>query len=959
MRHWSQLAARNWRVRPGRAAATVVAIALGVGVVVWVTSSYESVRVTLSERVVDRWVGRSHISVESPLGHWGHISEDILEVVAGFDEVIAVAPRLKRRMNIIVDPSRGIAANGGNRVIEIDAIGIDPTVEFTFRPLDVAGRLILPDDRNAALVEGKIARSLGLALGDIFTIEAYDFGPSREFKIIGTYEARRVAKFQRPIVYTRLDELQSINNEHGKLTSVDAMCLDPDPQKIDELAEKLRAEFAVTNAPCQVTTSSARLTQLAEAQRQTEFALMLVSSVALLTAFFIIMTTMSVGMSERIRRLGMLRCVGMTRTQVFVMVLGESLPLGFVGMILGIPVGLLLAYASTIIAADYFQDVVLSSRGTIFALIGGAATTFGSALAPAIQAARTSPLAASRPQAKPARTFWPFIAALCGTIMVLAQTWMVDHLPAELCIQPGLAISGTALLNIGYGLMMPLAVQLAGRVLVPIVAVCLGVRARLMNDQVGKAAWRGAGICCGLMVGLSLMVSVVVHAAGVRAGWDFPKRIAEAFVWSRTPMPGWYTQFVRGMPGVAECTFVNEVLCDVGEEKKGFFDILKLRSTFVAGEAERFLDMTQLVFHEGNYDDAYDKCRRGGYILVPHEASRAFNLHLGDHVPITVGARSAVFEVAGVVQSPALDIAVNYFQADSYMMLAASGSILGTLADVREHFGIDKVTLILFNIDQPTGDTPEWFRREQPPAATIASTVAFIVDTGLPACSDPEEFDILLPRLKTWLEDTSQPFPDPFLIEHYRDALGYVANRWDDLEPHDRWELYFDQLVMRQVARAVDRPNAIFGSLRELKQHIDRDIRQATLLLAAIPIVALIVAAIGIGNLMTANVISRSRELAILRSTGATRSQIVRLVLGEALVLGLVGSAAGIALGLHGAMSVNKLTTRLIGFEPQFSFPWVDVSLGVALTVGVCMLAGISPSLRAARSDILSALRNL
>ena len=59
MPHWSQLGIRNWRVRPGRTAGGLAAIALGVGVVVWVTCAYESVRRALEDP--ERGLGKMNL----------------------------------------------------------------------------------------------------------------------------------------------------------------------------------------------------------------------------------------------------------------------------------------------------------------------------------------------------------------------------------------------------------------------------------------------------------------------------------------------------------------------------------------------------------------------------------------------------------------------------------------------------------------------------------------------------------------------------------------------------------------------------------------------------------------------------------------------------------------------------------------------------------------------------------
>ena len=76
MQHWSQLGIRNWRAKPGRMAGALGAIALGVGVVVWVTCAHESVRGALRDQVWF-WIGRSHLSVESAYGAEGTVFQKI------------------------------------------------------------------------------------------------------------------------------------------------------------------------------------------------------------------------------------------------------------------------------------------------------------------------------------------------------------------------------------------------------------------------------------------------------------------------------------------------------------------------------------------------------------------------------------------------------------------------------------------------------------------------------------------------------------------------------------------------------------------------------------------------------------------------------------------------------------------------------------------------------------------
>jgi putative ABC transport system permease protein len=129
-----------------------------------------------------------------------------------------------------------------------------------------------------------------------------------------------------------------------------------------------------------------------------------------------------------------------------------------------------------------------------------------------------------------------------------------------------------------------------------------------------------------------------------------------------------------------------------------------------------------------------------------------------------------------------------------------------------------------------------------------------------------------------------------------------------------------------------------------------------TYLLTAVRAVEVLVAAIGVANLMTANVASRTKQLAMLRAVGATRSLVLRMVIGEALILGLLGSALGMALGLHLAWNVSIMTERMWGYALPFAVPWDYVGVAVALTVGLCIVAGVLPARHASRTNVIEAL---
>ena len=193
-------------------------------------------------------------------------------------------------------------------------------------------------------------------------------------------------------------------------------------------------------------------------------------------------------------------------------------------------------------------------------------------------------------------------------------------------------------------------------------------------------------------------------------------------------------------------------------------------------------------------------------------------------------------------------------------------------------------------------------------------------------------------------------------LRRFSIAMEDVTRRWQKMKPEERWEAFREELVLRHISFEIGNPYAMTGSLRQLKRLIDSEIRQATLLMSAMPAVALVVAALGVANLMLVNVNSRTRQIAVMRAVGVTKSQIIRLVLAEAVTLGLLGSVVGLALGLHASRSASLFTANLFGIETPMVVPWARVIGGGLFTISVCLLSGIAPARRAARNNIVDAM---
>ncbi len=123
-----------------------------------------------------------------------------------------------------------------------------------------------------------------------------------------------------------------------------------------------------------------------------------------------------------------------------------------------------------------------------------------------------------------------------------------------------------------------------------------------------------------------------------------------------------------------------------------------------------------------------------------------------------------------------------------------------------------------------------------------------------------------------------------------------------------------------------------------------------TVLLAAVAAISLLVGGIGIMNIMLVTVTERTREIGIRKAVGAPKGAILGQFLFEASVLGAVGGALGVAVGLFGSRF------KVAGTVPVVR--WDSVALALFVAVAISVFFGFYPANRAASMRPIDALRH-
>jgi putative ABC transport system permease protein len=122
-------------------------------------------------------------------------------------------------------------------------------------------------------------------------------------------------------------------------------------------------------------------------------------------------------------------------------------------------------------------------------------------------------------------------------------------------------------------------------------------------------------------------------------------------------------------------------------------------------------------------------------------------------------------------------------------------------------------------------------------------------------------------------------------------------------------------------------------------------------------IITMIVAALGVINTLTMNVVERTREIGMLRGLGMTRRQVARMILAEAGMMGLVGGAFGLAFGILMSRTVLSSINRMSGFKLDFILPAQGVIVSLVIALVISQVAALWPAQRAARVRIIEAIQ--
>jgi putative ABC transport system permease protein len=151
------------------------------------------------------------------------------------------------------------------------------------------------------------------------------------------------------------------------------------------------------------------------------------------------------------------------------------------------------------------------------------------------------------------------------------------------------------------------------------------------------------------------------------------------------------------------------------------------------------------------------------------------------------------------------------------------------------------------------------------------------------------------------------------------------------------------------VRHAVEHANPRLATIRSEKDfgRVDRNLVLITAANVGGSILALFIGATGVMNTSLLSFYERIREFGLLRATGWTRRRVFGLVLGEALLVSVVGAGLGIGVGIAAVVGLTRVSSLVGVFHPVYHASIFGRALGFAFAMAV--LGALYPAIQAAR----------
>jgi ABC-type antimicrobial peptide transport system permease subunit len=840
----------------------------------------------------------------------------------------------------------------------IALVGIEPETDSLVRSYKLAaGRMIHDADRTYTIVlVSSFAEDNGILLGD--DIEA-NLGKSHveTFEVVGLLKNEGAARSNNGAVgFLRLDVAQDLFDEGGRLSQVDVVVspeIATDRDRLEHFKESLAKHMGDDYT---VAFPSAVGQAIVDSMAGLRSGLGIFSTVALFVGAMLIYNTFSMTIAERTAEIGLLRAVGAIRGQVLQIVLVEALLMGFLGSVLGLGLGVVLAIPMVQLFASGFGGIPLDrftvpTASIVLSVLVGIFVTLLAALIPAIQAGRISPVEAMRVRAESRRGFlarngWKFGLALMSFSLGNA---LISGLTSPLLwLAPSLADGDIASFRTAVSAVLAasglftMAPRFWTSVLRLIGQRWTGLTQRIDSwtdnrafDFLAEGGW---------VIGLVFLTQALANLTPI---WDY---LPDA------------TFFIITFTGG---TLVMPVIIELLERSA------RRALSFLYGAAGG-LGSRNLSRARGRTSLTVGVLMVGATLTIAIGSMRAaFDGAINDWVDNILGGDLTVESERGqrvefvnqLMTIPGVELATPF----SVVPVELTG-----VASKNEGFSTQDDTLGFEAVDLPGYHEIAGFQfaedaeLEDQILSRLAQGDAVLISSVLSDSYDVHRGDWV--RLRT--RRGERDFEIAGVVSDFMWGGKSVIGIQSDMEQYlgiNRVWLFLIDLSPGADADAVQHTIETrlsrYGDFEvekavEFRATISRDVRSFMAIFNVVVYIAVLVAGLGVINTMTMNILERVREIGMLRAIGMTRGQVGRMVLAEAGAMGVIGAIFGLGIGWLIAENMVVEMGQSSGWQFDYIFPTAAFVSAAITTLIISQLAAIYPVRRAGGMRIVEAIQH-
>ena len=646
-----------------KSALTVIGIALGVAVFISIRISINSA-LGAFKSTVDHVAGRTHLEIAS---HGNGFDENLFPLVKRVEGVLAATPLVQ------------YVAQCAQPINEpLLVLGIDIFSDRQFRTYRFSGSadrgnlLQFLLEPSAIAITRTFANKFGLGLGSRFNL------------LIGAKEVsfiiREIMEEEGPAKalggnFAILDiaHAQEAFDKVGLLDRIDLIIAPhTSPEAVAETLKKYLPPFLVVRRP---QTRNSQVENMIGAFRLNLTAL---SFVSLFVGMFLIYNSMSISVIRRRREIGIIRSLGVSENMTLILFLTEGAILGFLGGVLGIGIGLImakftLASVSRTVTALYIlvkaEHLTVSPATLILGVVVSVLVSIVSTAGPAREASRTRPceaLSLTHLERKVAFRTGKFLYGGLGALFLA----LIFALQKPILGKPVFGFAAAFLILVGFSLITPAGTRWLNNLFRPAVGRLFGTEGRLASHYLHDSLTRTAITIAALMTALAMLISISIMILSFRKTveiWIGQAITADIILTSATAAVSGWDSFLPPEV-IAEVNKHPDVeaidLIHVSEiEYQGRLVLLWAAVTPV------LLHQSQLSFVRGDRAEIIEKVTGRGEVIVSETFSLKFGFREGQDLLLLTPQGSKEFTIAGIFYDYTTENGMIIIDLDTYQRI--------------------------------------------------------------------------------------------------------------------------------------------------------------------------------------------------------------------------------------------------------------------------------------------------